>query len=113
EGPSLLAGAAFAFSPVRVDQIAHLSTLGTQWLPLVVLFAMRFFRGGRARDALAAGALFALEAYACGYHGLIGLVVLPLAFLPMLWGRWSRLPLALAGAALAAAALLPLYALHR
>ena len=44
EGPSLLAGAAFAFSPVRVDQIAHLSTLGTQWLPLVVLFAVRFFR---------------------------------------------------------------------
>jgi len=113
EGPSLLAGAAFAFSPVRVDQIAHLSTLGTQWLPLVVLFAFRFFREGRARDALAAGALFALEAYACGYHGVIGLLVLPLGFLPLLWGRWSRLPLAVAGTAVAAAALLPLYLLHR
>lgn len=113
EGPSLLAGAAFAFSPIRVDQIAHLSTLGTQWLPLVVLFSIRFFRDGRARDALAAGALFALEAYACGYHGLIGLLVLPFAFLPLLWGRWSRLPLALAGAAVAAALLLPLYAMHR
>jgi hypothetical protein len=113
EAPSLLAGAAFAFSPVRVDQIAHLSTLGTQWLPLVVLFAFRFFREGRARDALAAGALFALEAYACGYHGVIGLLVLPLAFLPLLWGRWSRLPLAVAGTGLAAAALLPLYLLHR
>ena len=113
EGPSLLAGAAFAFSPVRVDQIAHLSTLGTQWLPLVVLFAFRFFREGRARDALAAGALFALEAYACGYHGVIGLLVLPLSFLPLLWGRWSRLPLAVAGTAVAAAALLPLYLLHR
>jgi len=113
EGPSLLAGAAFAFSPVRVDQIAHLSTLGTQWLPLVVLFAFRFFREGRARDALAAGALFALEAYACGYHGVIGLLVLPLAFLPLLWGRWSRLPLAVAGTGVAAAALLPLYLLHR
>jgi hypothetical protein len=113
EGPSLLAGAAFAFSPVRVDQIAHLSTLGTQWLPLVVLFAVRFFRSGRARDALAAGALFALEAYACGYHGVIGLIVLPLGFLPLLWGRWSRLPLAVAAAAAAALALLPLYLLHR
>jgi hypothetical protein len=113
EGPSLLAGAAFAFSPVRVDQIAHLSTLGTQWLPLVVLFAVRFFRDGRARDALAAGALFALEAYACGYHGVIGLLVLPLSFLPLLWRRWSRLPLAVAGTAVAAAALLPLYLLHR
>jgi hypothetical protein len=113
EGPSLLAGAAFAFSPVRVDQIAHLSTLGTQWLPLVVLFAFRFFREGRARDALAAGALFALEAYACGYHGVIGLLVLPLSFLPLLWGRWSRLPLAVAGAGVAAILLLPLYLLHR
>jgi hypothetical protein len=113
EGPSLLAGAAFAFSPVRVDQIAHLSTLGTQWLPLVVLFAVRFFRSGRARDALAAGALFALEAYACGYHGLIGLLVLPLAFLPLLWGRWERLGLAAAATAVAGVALLPLYLLHR
>ena len=113
EGPSLLAGAAFAFSPVRVDQIAHLSTLGTQWLPLVVLFSFRFFRSGRARDALAAGALFALEAYACGYHGVIGLLVLPLSFLPLLWGRWSRLPWAVAATGLAALALLPLYLLHR
>lgn len=113
EGPSLLAGAAFAFSPVRVDQIAHLSTLGTQWLPLVVLFAVRFFRTGLAREALAAAAMFALEAYACGYHGVIGLLVLPLAFLPLLWGRWARLPLAVVAAAVAAAALLPLYLLHR
>ena len=33
EGAALFAGAAFAFSPIRTDQIAHLSTLGTQWLP--------------------------------------------------------------------------------
>lgn len=37
EGAALLAGAAFAFSPIRTDQLAHLSTLGTQWLPLVLL----------------------------------------------------------------------------
>jgi hypothetical protein len=113
EGAALLAGAAFAFSPVRVDQIAHLSTLGTQWLPLVVLFAVRFFRDGRARDALLAAVMFALEAYACGYHGVIGLLVLPFAFLPLLWSRWARLPWAFAAAAVAAAALLPLYLLHR
>jgi hypothetical protein len=113
EGPALLAGAAFAFSPVRVDQIAHLSTLGTQWLPIVVLFAVRFFRTGRWRDAIASGLMFALEAYACGYHGVIGLLVLPIACLPLVWGRWKRLPAAAAGAALAAAALLPLYRLHQ
>src|SRR5262245_12365036 len=35
EGPSLVGAIAFGFSPMRTGQIAHLSTLGTQWLPLV------------------------------------------------------------------------------
>jgi hypothetical protein len=113
ELPALLAGATFAFSPIRTDQIAHLSTLGTQWLPLVLLFLFRFFRLGRARDALFAALFFVLEALACGYHGVIGLIVLPVAALPLLWGRWNRLPLAALGAAAAAIGLWPLYLLHR
>lgn len=113
DGPALIAGAAFAFSPIRVDQIAHLSTLGTQWMPLVVLFAFRYFREGRARDALLAAGAFVLEALACGYHGLIGLVVLPFAMLPLVVGRWRRLPVALAAAAAAGLGLLPLYLMHR
>ena len=111
EAAALAAGALFAFSPIRTDQLAHLSTLGTQWLPLVVLFAFRFFREGRARDALLAALSFVLATLACGYHGLIGLVVLPLAFLPLL--SRPRLPLALLAAAAAGLALLPLYLLHR
>ena len=59
-GTALLAGAAFAFSPIRTDQIAHLSTLGTQWLPLVVLFAVRFARTGAWRDALLSALFFVL-----------------------------------------------------
>ena len=47
EWVALLAGALFAFSPIRTDQVAHLSTLGTQWWPLVLLFTIRFARGGR------------------------------------------------------------------
>jgi hypothetical protein len=113
EGPALFAGAAFAFSPIRTDQIAHLSTLGTQWLPLVWLFAVRYFRDGRRRDALLGGAAFALSAYACGYHGVIALAVLPPAFLALVWGRWSRLPGALLAAAAAGLSLVPLYLLHR
>jgi hypothetical protein len=112
ELPALLAGAAFAFSPIRTDQIAHLSTLGTQWLPLVLLFLFRFFRLGRTRDALLAALFFVLEALACGYHGLIGLVVLPVAVLPLLWGRWGRLPAAVLAAGVAALGLIPLYLLH-
>ena len=113
EGPSLLAGAAFAFSPIRTDQLAHLSTLGTQWLPLTLLFMHRFFRTGVVRDALMAGLFFTLTAYACGYHGLMGLAVLPPAALVLLWGRWDRIRGAALAALAVAAALLPLYVLHR
>ena len=113
ELPSLLAGAAFAFSPIRTDQIAHLSTLGTQYMPLVLLYLFSFFRGGRVRDALLAALFFVLEAYACGYHGVVGLLVLPVAVIPLLWGRANRLPAAFAGAAVAAIGLLPLYLLHQ
>jgi hypothetical protein len=113
EAPALFAGAAFAFSTIRTDHIAHLSTLGTQWLPLVLLFAFRFFRAGLLRHALLAALFFALAAYACGYHGVIGLLVLPVAFLPLMWGRWRRLPGAVLGVVVAGLALLPLYRLQR
>jgi hypothetical protein len=113
EGAALFAGAAFAFSPIRTDQIAHLSTLGTQWLPLLLLFIHRFARTGLWRDALLAAACFVLETLACGYHGLIGLAVLPPFAVYLIWGRWSRLKAASAAAALAGLALVPLFALHR
>jgi hypothetical protein len=112
EGPALLAGAAFAFSPIRTDQIAHLSTLGTQWLALVLLFLFRFFRDGRARDAVWAALAFALSALACGYHAVVGFIVLPLTALPLLWRRASRLPLAVLGIAVAAMTLFPLWLMH-
>ena len=113
EAPALLAGAAFAFSPIRTDQVAHLSTLGTQWMPLILLFLHRFARSGRAGDALLAALFFVLDALACGYHGVIGLAVLPPAALVLLWGRWSRLPAAAVAAGVAALGLLPLFLLHR
>jgi hypothetical protein len=113
EAAALFAGAAFTFSPIRTDQIAHLSTLGTQWLSLVLLFTFRFFRDGLPRHALLAAFFFALEAYACGYHGIIGLTILPLAVLPLLWGRWGRLPAALLAALAAGLAVLPLYRLQK
>ena len=113
EGPALFAGAVFAFSPIRTDQIAHLSTLGTQWLPALVLFMHRFARTGRLRDALLAGLFFVLEFLACGYHGVIGLAVLPAGALVLLWGRLrSRLPAAVLATGLAGLALWPLYLMH-
>jgi hypothetical protein len=113
EGAALLAGAAFAFSPIRTDQIAHLSTLGTQWLPLVVLFAVRFARTEKPAHALLSALFFVLTFHACGYHGVIALAVLPPAFLVLLGKRWRALGTALVAALLAGAALVPLYLVHR
>ena len=115
EGVALLAGALFAFSPIRTDQmIAHLSTLGTQWWPLVLLFTIRFARQGRTRDALLAALFFVLAFLACGYHGVIAIAVLPPALARAVLGslgtaagraRWRPL--------LAALALLPVYLMHQ
>jgi hypothetical protein len=110
---ALLAGALFAFSPIRTDQVAHLSTLGTQWWPLVLLFTIRFAKQGRAKDALLAALFFVLAFLACGYHGVIAAAVLPPALLVLFWGRWQRLKLGALAAVLAGLALLPVYRMHQ
>jgi hypothetical protein len=81
---ALATGAFFAFSPIRVDQLAHLSTLGTQWIPLVFLFARRFCLDPNVGDAVRTGLFFALSFLACGYHGLFFAVLLPLSLIPFL-----------------------------
>jgi hypothetical protein len=113
EWAAVLGGAFFAFSPIRTDQVAHLSTLGTQWLPLVLLFAVRFARSGKTKDALLAALFFVLAFAACGYHGVLALAVLPPVVLVLIWGRWGRLPKAILATALAGLALLPLYLMHK
>jgi hypothetical protein len=112
---SLATGAFFAFSPIRVDQVSHLSTLGTQWIPLVYLFARRFCLRGEASDAVGTGLFFALSFLACGYHGLFFAILLPLSLLPFLATPRARAILTKGGLAVVAASvfLYPLYALSR
>src|SRR5512143_1148404 len=112
EWVALVAGAAFAFSPIRTDQIAHLSTLGTQWWPLALLFTIRFARGNRTRHALLAALFFVLAFLACGYHGVIAAAVMPPVLLVLFWGRWDRLKAGALAAFLAGLALLPVYMMH-
>ena len=113
ERVALLAGALFAFSPIRTDQVAHLSTLGTQWWPLALLFTIRFARENRTRDALLGALFFVLSFLACGYHGVIAAAVMPPALLVLFWGRWDRLKAGALAALLAALALLPVYVMHK
>jgi len=110
---ALAAGALFAFSPIRTDQVAHLSTLGTQWWPLVLLFTIRFAKRGRPADALVAALAFVLAFLACGYHGVIAAAVLPPVLAVLFWGRWDRLKWGAAAAVLAGLALFPLYRMHQ
>lgn len=110
---ALLAGALFAFAPIRTDQLAHLSTLGTQWLPLVLLGLVRLARTERLRDGVWAGCAAALAFSACGYHGLLGVLVWPPVALCLLWGRWRAWRAALLAALVAGVLVAPLYLLHR
>ncbi len=114
-GAALATGVFFAFSPIRVDQVSHLSTLGTQWIPLVYLFARRFCLAPSVGDAVRTGVFFALSFFACGYHGLFLAILLPISLLPFLFTARARGILALGVLTVASASLLlyPLYALSR
>jgi len=110
---ALFAGALFAFSPIRTDQVAHLSTLGTQWWPLALLFTIRFARANRLLDALVAALFGVLAFLACGYHGIIAGAVLPPVLLVLFWGRWDRLAKGALAAVLAGLLLWPVYTMHK
>jgi len=106
------AGALFSFSSNRVSSPAHLSVLGTQFLPLYFLFLHRWAREGSVKWASLAGLLFGLSAWACGYHALLAAAILPVPIL-ILIERPAMLRTAPAGLAIALAFLLPLQWLHR
>lgn len=109
---ALAAGALFTFSSNRVSSPAHLSVLGTQYLPLYFLFLHRWARTGSARAAALAGFFFGLSAWACGYHALLAAAILPLPLLVLL-ERGVFLRTAPIGLAVALSFLLPLRWLHQ
>lgn len=106
------AGAIFSFSSNRVSSPAHLSVLGTQFLPLYFLFLHRWTRKGSLKAAGLAGLFFGLSAWACGYQALLAAAILPLPIL-ILIERPAVLRTAPAGLAVALAFLLPLQWLHK
>lgn len=104
-------GALFSFSSNRISTPAHLSVLGTQFLPLYFLFLHRWARSGSARSASLAGLFFGLSAWACGYQALLAAAILPIPILVVLEKR-AFLRTAPLGVAAALALLLPLRWLH-
>jgi len=106
------AGAIFSFSSNRVSSPAHLSVLGTQFLPLYFLFLHRWAREGSMKAAGLAGLFFGLSAWACGYQALLAAAILPIPIL-ILIERPAVLRTAPFGIAVALAFLLPLQWLHQ
>jgi hypothetical protein len=106
------AGALFSFSSNRVSSPAHLSVLGTQFLPLYLLFLHRWSRAGTWGAAALAGLFFGFSAWACGYHALLAAAILPLPILVFV-EKPAFLKTAPLGIAAALALLLPLQWLHR
>ena len=64
---ALIAGLIYAFYPYHFAQRNHINLLSIQWIPLALLFLIRVYRRGRARDGVLAG-LFLACAGLAGWH---------------------------------------------
>ncbi len=69
----LFSGIVFAFCPYRMGHMGagHLPLMGTQWLPLMLLYLDRTRISQRSRDAFMAGLFYALSALSAWYYAYI------------------------------------------
>lgn len=65
---AFVAGVAFALSPYRVDQFAHLPVMSSQWMPLVLYGFRRYFTGGQTRALVGATAALIVQVLSCFYY---------------------------------------------
>ena len=65
---AFLAGVAFAYAPYRLAQIPHLQVLSSQWMPLALYGARRYFDTGRRRAIAGGSAALVLQSLSCGYY---------------------------------------------
>src|SRR5262249_37753662 len=124
---SLLAGIVFAFVPWRIAQIPHVQFQWGAFLPLMLLFLLRFLDHGRVRDLALMVVFFAWNAITNVHYALFSrfLVALVLAYRILGEGRpvLRRSGGVLGALALASAVLVPfflpyaraseLYGMHR
>ena len=75
---SLLAGVVYAFLPWRIDQIPHIQFQWGAFLPLLLLFLLRFLDSGRKRDLVLFAAFFAWNALANVHYAIFSGVLLAL-----------------------------------
>jgi hypothetical protein len=78
---SLLAGALFAFAPLRFTQYAHLHLLNLYWAPLALLFLDRFLRRQRWRDLIGLAVFYWMQVLCSVYLGWFTTIALALYWL--------------------------------
>lgn len=89
-GGAYLAGLAWGFGSYRFAHLLHLQLQSLYFLPLTFLFLHRVMAGRRRRDALVLGTLAALQAVSSVYYGVIGVVGLAAAAVPLAVGTGRR-----------------------
>jgi len=69
----VLAGVVFAFCPYRMAHlgVGHLPLMGTQWLPLLLLYLDKMIHEPRVRNVLLAALFYALGALSAWYYAYI------------------------------------------
>lgn len=104
----LIAGLVYAFFPYRFDHLLQLHHLSIQWLPFLLIFALRSLRTGGWRNRLLAAFFFLLQALSSGYYAVLAALSVAVVIATHLGSRALRaqiprfvLGLALAGALLA------------
>jgi len=90
---AFLAGTLFASCPWRYETTQQFHLLGTQYLPLVVLFAERLLERGRRRDACFLAVAASLQVLSSVYFAFATVLLLA-GYLPLALVRWrARLDL--------------------
>jgi hypothetical protein len=64
---AIVAGLFYACAPYRIGQYSHLQVLSSQWMPLALFAARRYFTTRRARWLTGAAAALGAQNLSCGY----------------------------------------------
>ncbi len=76
---AFLAGLAFAFTPYRMAQFAHVQVLSAYWMPIALAALHRYYEQRRPQWLVVFAGAWLLQALACGYY---------LFYLSVLIGLW-------------------------
>jgi hypothetical protein len=102
-GAALLAGLVFAFSPFRLDHLAHLELQWACWMPLAFWAWHRTLDHGRFGDGLLCVGFVLMQLLSSIYYGIfLGVAMAVLALLTLAGRRFRLAPRALAGLAVGA-----------